>query len=161
MLEGVAFGLRDSLDLAARARRRRPARGRVSGGGARSELWLRIIASVLELPLERPVVEEGAAYGAALLGGVAGGVWPDTGRPSPRASGCAARSSPEPTWVDALRRGARALPRALPRYTQRLTAPRYDGQGVGPAVPGATHRSVRDGGAPRRITSRTCLPTNP
>ena len=49
----------------------------MSGGGARSELWLRIIASVLELPLERPVVEEGAAYGAALLGGVAGGVWPD------------------------------------------------------------------------------------
>ena len=47
--------------------------GRVSGGGARSELWLEIVASVLGLPLERTVVEEGAAYGAALLGGVAGG----------------------------------------------------------------------------------------
>ena len=44
----------------------------MSGGGARSELWLQIVASVLELPLERLAVEEGAAYGAALLGGVAG-----------------------------------------------------------------------------------------
>jgi xylulokinase len=55
----------------------RPSAGRVSGGGARSELWLRIVASVLELPLERLAVEEGAAYGAALLGGVAGGVFAD------------------------------------------------------------------------------------
>ena len=51
--------------------------GRVSGGGARSELWLRIVASVLGLPLERTVAEEGAAYGAALLGGVAGGAFAD------------------------------------------------------------------------------------
>ena len=49
--------------------------GRVSGGGARSELWLQIVASVLGVPLERVAVNEGAAYGAALLGGVAGGVW--------------------------------------------------------------------------------------
>ena len=76
VLEGVAYGLRDSLDLL-RELGVVAERARVSGGGARSELWLRIIASVLELPLERPVVEEGAAYGAALLGGVAGGVWPD------------------------------------------------------------------------------------
>jgi len=76
VLEGVAYGLRDSLDLL-RELGVAPERARVSGGGARSELWLRIVASVLELPLERPVAEEGAAYGAALLGGVAGGVWPD------------------------------------------------------------------------------------
>ena len=54
-----------------------PGIGRVSGGGARSELWLRIVASVLDLPLERTVADEGAAFGAALLGGVAGGVWGD------------------------------------------------------------------------------------
>jgi xylulokinase len=47
----------------------------VSGGGARSELWLRIVASVLGIPMERTAVEEGAAYGAALLGGVAAGVF--------------------------------------------------------------------------------------
>jgi xylulokinase len=51
--------------------------GRVSGGGARGGLWLRIVASVLGLPLERVAVDEGAAYGAALLGGVASGAWKD------------------------------------------------------------------------------------
>jgi xylulokinase len=77
VLEGVACGLRDSLDLVAGLGSSAPERGRASGGGARSELWLKIVASVLELPLERIAVEEGAAYGAALLGGVAGGMWAD------------------------------------------------------------------------------------
>jgi xylulokinase len=77
VLEGVACGLRDSLDLVAGLGAEAPERGRASGGGARSELWLKIVASVLELPLERIAVEEGAAYGAALLGGVAGGMWAD------------------------------------------------------------------------------------
>ncbi len=76
VLEGVAFGLRDSLDLVSELGER-PELGRVSGGGAHSEEWLRIIASVLELPLQRVAVEDAAAFGAALLGGVAAGVWPD------------------------------------------------------------------------------------
>jgi xylulokinase len=76
VLEGVAFGLRDSLDLVGELGEP-PALGRVSGGGARSAEWLRILASVLELPLERVAVEDAAAFGAALLGGVAGGVWAD------------------------------------------------------------------------------------
>jgi xylulokinase len=50
---------------------------RVSGGGARSPVWLRIVASVLGLPLETTAVEEGSAFGAALLGGVAGGMFDD------------------------------------------------------------------------------------
>ena len=74
VLEGVAFGLRDSLELL-RELGVRPATGRASGGGARSELWLRIVASVLGIPIERTAVEEGAAYGAALLGGVAAGTF--------------------------------------------------------------------------------------
>ena len=49
--------------------------GRASGGGARSRLWLEIVASVLGLPLELTAVEEGSAFGAALLGGVANGVF--------------------------------------------------------------------------------------
>jgi xylulokinase len=76
VLEGVAFGLRDSLDLVAGLGTGARV-GRVSGGGARSEDWLRIVASVLELPLQRVAVEEGAAYGAAMLGGIAGGMWAD------------------------------------------------------------------------------------
>jgi xylulokinase len=73
VLEGVAFALRDALDLVALGGP--VASGRVSGGGARSDLWLRIVASVLETPLERIAVDEGAAYGAALLGGVAAGAF--------------------------------------------------------------------------------------
>jgi xylulokinase len=76
VLEGVAYGLRDSFGLL-RELGVEPSTGRVSGGGARSRLWLEIVASVLGLPLERCVVEEGSAYGAALLAGVAGGVFSD------------------------------------------------------------------------------------
>jgi xylulokinase len=76
VLEGVAYGLRDSLELL-RELGVEPDKGRASGGGARSDLWLRIVASVLRLPLERTAVEEGSAYGAALLGGVAGGTFAD------------------------------------------------------------------------------------
>jgi xylulokinase len=76
VLEGVAYGLRDSLELL-RELGVRPEVGRVSGGGARSRLWLEIVASVLGLPLELTAAEEGAAYGAALLGGVAAGAFSD------------------------------------------------------------------------------------
>ena len=74
VLEGVAYGLRDSLELL-RELGVQPRAGRASGGGAHSRLWLEIVASVLELPLERSVVDEGSAYGAALLAGVAGGTF--------------------------------------------------------------------------------------
>src|SRR5919202_5982474 len=70
VLEGVAFGLRDSLELLRELGVRADV-GRVSGGGARSRLWLEIVASVLGIPLERTAVEEGSAYGAALLVGEA------------------------------------------------------------------------------------------
>jgi xylulokinase len=76
VLEGVAFGLRDCLDLLA-ALGQKPTLARVSGGGARSELWLRIVASALEIPLQRVAADEGAAFGAAILGGVAAGLWED------------------------------------------------------------------------------------
>jgi xylulokinase len=104
VLEGVAYGLRDSLDLL-RELGVTPERARVSGGGARSDLWLRIIASALELPLERPVVEEGAAYGAALLGGVAGGVWPDVEAAVAACVQVRGEVEPEPAWVAAYAEG--------------------------------------------------------
>jgi xylulokinase len=112
VLEGVAFGLRDSLDLL-RAMGVEAHAGRASGGGARSELWLRIIASVLDLPLERVTVEEGAAYGAALLGGVAGGLWADTGEAVAACVRVRDEVEPEPAWREAY---AEALPRFRALY---------------------------------------------
>jgi xylulokinase len=76
VLEGVAYGLRDSLELL-RELGVEPERGRASGGGARSHLWLEIVASALGLPLELTAVEEGSAFGAALLAGVAVGAFAD------------------------------------------------------------------------------------
>jgi len=103
-LEGVAYGLRDALEVLA-AVGSRPAVGRVSGGGARSGLWLRIIASALRMPLEHTEVEEGAAYGAALLGGVAGGVFPDVETAIARCVRPVGRVEPDPAWADAYESG--------------------------------------------------------
>jgi xylulokinase len=102
VLEGVAFGLRDSLDLVVELGGQ-PVLGRVSGGGARSELWLRIVASVLELPLERVAVDEGAAFGAAILGGVAAGVWPDVHAAVAATVSARERIDPVPEWVEIYR----------------------------------------------------------
>jgi xylulokinase len=97
VLEGVAFGLRDSLELL-RELGVEPTFGRVSGGGARSELWLRIVASVLGIPLERTAVEEGAAYGAALLGGVAAGTFADAGAAVAACVRVRDAVEPDPEW---------------------------------------------------------------
>jgi len=97
VLEGVAYGLRDSLELL-RAVGVTPRAARVSGGGARSELWLRIAASVLGVPLERTAVEEGAAYGAALLGGVAAGVFADVDEAVASCVRVRETIEPDPTW---------------------------------------------------------------
>jgi xylulokinase len=102
VLEGVAFGLRDCLDPLAELGVR-PSVGRASGGGARGDLWLLIVASALELPLERVAVDEGAAFGAAILAGVAAGTWPDV--PGAVAATVVPRETidPVPTWVDVYR----------------------------------------------------------
>jgi xylulokinase len=113
-LEGVAYGLRDSLDLLADP----PAAGRASGGGARSDLWLRIVASALDLPLERTEVEAGAAFGAALLGGVAGGVF---GSVEEAVAACVrplTRIDPEPEWRDVYARGHRRYAASYPALRQ-------------------------------------------
>ena len=104
MLEGVAYGLRDSLELL-RALGVRPEVGRVSGGGARSELWLRIVSAVLGLPLERTVSEEGSAFGAALLAGVRVGVFADVQEAVSRCIRVRERIDPDPDWMAAYEHG--------------------------------------------------------
>src|SRR5690606_28122322 len=74
-----------------------------SGGGARSALWLRIVASMLELPVERLAVEEGAAFGAALLGGVAGGMWRDADEAAAATVRVRDTIEPEAAWVEPYR----------------------------------------------------------
>jgi xylulokinase len=73
VLEGVAFGLRDGLDLMIGSGMVRPDQVRASGGGTRSSLWRQILADVLEAEIATVPTEEGAAYGAALLAAVGAG----------------------------------------------------------------------------------------
>jgi xylulokinase len=112
VLEGVAFGLRDSLDLIDELAGGTVELGRVSGGGARSSEWTAIVASVLELPLERVTVDEGAAFGAAILGGVAAGTWDDVHAAVAATVRPRERIEPVPEWVDVYRE-RRARFRAL------------------------------------------------
>jgi xylulokinase len=77
VMEGVAFGLRDSFELIKQASPGAITEVRVSGGGAKSQVWRQIMADILGVPLVVAEAIEGAAYGAALLAGVGGGVWPD------------------------------------------------------------------------------------
>ena len=104
MLEGVAYGLRDSLELL-RELGVQAEVGRVSGGGARSELWLKIVASVLGLRLERTESEEGSAYGAALLAGVREGVFEDAADAATRCVRVRDVVDPDPAWAEAYDHG--------------------------------------------------------
>jgi xylulokinase len=97
VLEGVAFGLRDCLDVL-RDTGVAVSHGLATGGGARSDLWLRIVASALGIPISRTRVDEGAAFGAALLGGVAGGVWRDTHEAANAAVAVTETFEPEGAW---------------------------------------------------------------
>jgi xylulokinase len=111
VLEGVAYGLRDSLELL-RELGVRPAVGRVSGGGARSTLWRTITASVLELPLETTAAEEGSAYGAALL------AFDDPVAAAERCVRVSGRTNPDPAWTDAYREGYERFRRLYPALKQ-------------------------------------------
>lgn len=75
VLEGVAFGLRDSFELMKTAGLGKIEQVRVSGGGAKSAIWRQILADVFGCELVTVNTTEGAAYGAALLAGVGAGHW--------------------------------------------------------------------------------------
>ena len=76
VLEGVAFGLRDSLEVA-RSLGIKIERTKICGGGAKSPLWEKIIANVMNLKVDVPAVEEGPSMGGAMLAAVGCGAYPD------------------------------------------------------------------------------------
>ncbi|MDR7416873.1 MAG: xylulokinase [Armatimonadota bacterium] len=95
VLEGVAFGLRDSLEIL-RTMGLAPTQVRVSGGGARSALWRQILADVFGTELVTVEVTEGAAYGAALLAAVGAGAFPSVEAACDRAVRVVERTAPGP-----------------------------------------------------------------
>lgn len=77
VLEGVSFGLRDSLELMKAAGLARVSQIRVTGGGAKSVPWRHILADVLGVEIVTVNSEEGAAYGAALIAATGAGAFSD------------------------------------------------------------------------------------
>jgi xylulokinase len=75
LLEGVAFGLRDSFELMKGVGHAEVLQVRITGGGARSALWRQILADVLGVELVTVNSREGAAYGAAILAASGAGVY--------------------------------------------------------------------------------------
>jgi xylulokinase len=101
VLEGVAFSLRDCFTLLRESGLPAVSQVRVSGGGAKSRLWRRILASVLEAELVTVNSTEGAAAGAALLAAVGVGASPSVEALAGRVIGVTGRDAPEPAWVAA------------------------------------------------------------
>ena len=66
VLEGVGFAIRDNIEIA-RAAGVEVTESTVCGGGAKSELWLKILANILNIKLLVPKDEQGVGYGAAIL----------------------------------------------------------------------------------------------
>jgi len=95
VLEGVTYGLRDSLELM-RALGLRIEQVRASGGGARSPLWRQMLADVFNTEIVTVNVTEGAAFGAALLAGVGAGVYGSVAEACERAIQVTGRTQPGP-----------------------------------------------------------------
>lgn len=76
VMEGVAFGMRDQLELL-RSQGVRPTESVISGGATRSAVWRQIFTDIIGLPLYTVNTTEGAAFGAAILAAVGVGAYPD------------------------------------------------------------------------------------
>ena len=113
VLEGVAYGLRDSLELIG-SMGLHIGQLRASGGGARSAVWLQILADVFARPIATVKVTEGAAYGAALLAGVGAGVFPSVAEATRATVQVAQQTHPGPQ--------ADVYARNYPRYRSLYSA---------------------------------------
>jgi xylulokinase len=118
VLEGVSYGLRDSLELM-RDLGISIEQVRASGGGARSSLWRQILADVFDTELVTVDITEGAAYGAALLAGVGVGVHQtvhDACEAAVNVSGRVEPSSAASTYADYYPRYRSLYPALAPEF---------------------------------------------
>jgi xylulokinase len=104
VLEGVSFGLKDSLMLIQNAGLGAITQVRASGGGTKGTLWRQILASVLEAELVTVNTAEGAAFGAALLAGVSAGAWSDVPAACRATVNLTGSTQPDAAQTDAYRK---------------------------------------------------------
>jgi len=121
VLEGVAFSMRDCFALLQGAGLGAVNEVRIAGGGAKGALWRRIVASALGVPMVTVNSTEGAAYGAALLGGVGAGAWPTVEAACDATIAVTGRDEPVAEWT-------KAYAALYPRYRELYAAlkPTYD-----------------------------------
>lgn len=109
VLEGVAFSMKDCFALLTGAGLSNISQARIAGGGAKSALWRKIVASVLNVEMVTVNSTEGAAFGAALLAGVGDGAWPSVDAACEAAINVTGSDRPDAAWVT-------AYDAAYPRY---------------------------------------------
>ena len=128
--EGTALGLKDNLErLESVVGELGPVRS--VGGGAKSHTWTQIKADVLGVPIEVPRIGHGAAAGAALLAGMATGLWSSIEAARAAVGGEQVRFEPDPNltthYIERLEH-YRVLQRALPPITQALQQKPQNGE---------------------------------
>lgn len=99
VLEGVAFAFRDCLEIA-KSLGIHIERTSICGGGARSRLWVRIIANVLNLEVDLPQSEEGPSLGGAMLAAVACGRYQSVEEIAGQTVKAASTTKPEPELAE-------------------------------------------------------------
>lgn len=98
VLEGVAFAIRDSVEVA-RSQGIQINSSKICGGGARSALWKRMLANILNCKLEVPVSEQGPGMGGAMLAMVACGEYKTVSECCDKLTSVASVIEPEPELV--------------------------------------------------------------
>ena len=98
VLEGVAFGLRDSFKVI-RSLGIDVKTTKIVGGGAKSPLWRKMIANILNVNLEIPAIEEGPSMGGAMLAMVADGTYKDVQEAADAIVKIVATEYPDPELV--------------------------------------------------------------
>ena len=99
VLEGVAFAVRDNFEIAKEAGVN-ISRSTLCGGGAKSPLWRKIMANVLNIPIDIPSAEEGPGFGGAVLAMVGDGVYDDVSQCTDKFVSVKGTVEPNPEIVD-------------------------------------------------------------
>jgi xylulokinase len=124
VLEGVAFSLRDTLTIFEELHV--PVGSiRLGGGGARSPLWRQIQADVYDCAVETVLVDEGAAFGAAMLAGIGAGIWRDVDDASHQLVRTRVAASPDPASVPVMHERYAAYRRLYPALRSLYAAPSF------------------------------------
>jgi xylulokinase len=123
VMEGVAYSLKDTFTIFEEIKI--PVTSiRLGGGGARSPLWRQIQADVYGHEVEIVAAEEGAAYGAAILGGVGAGAWNSVDEACDNVVRVATRIAPNQATSMTMQHAYRTYRKLYPALHQALDQPR-------------------------------------